>query len=641
LFQGGYTISSESVNGNRPARAAALASLLSIASVIALFVPGHASAGELVFKGCVSDDGTPRISGKKVCTAIGKGAFFPLTSMTLSPDGRSLYAGTGVECLGNLDFRCYITAAIDRFQRDPKTGALDYRNCLTGDTEQRRTCAELPTARKRAFRAPLGDVTSMAVSPEGDSLYTASAEVTCYYNENEDRRDCLGGNALARFDRDAGSGVVTYQDCITGDRRSGPSGSGACSEIPTATDQGYGSGIVPLGSIAISDDGRSLYATGGVYYGGNSIARFDRDPQTGALTYRGCITGDQSLGPSGSGACTEIPTATQDGRGSGLEELGDVALSDDGTSLYGVASEDVVRFDRDPDTGALTYRGCVTGDKRLGPSGSGACSEIPSATTRHVRRSGLAGPLSLVVSTNGKSLYVGAAYSDAIARFDRKPATGAIKFAGCLTGYTKVGACHQIRSATVGGFDSGFPSPYYMALGDRGRSLFVADDEAVARIRLKRATGSLHYAGCLTGQKGLEHCRETRTAARYRSSGLGGIVALAATGKNVYAEAADDQDIATLAIAPQTKIAKAKTSGHGAAIRFKASSASKFKCKLSGDGVPKRLHHWRRCGSHGFQRKGKEVYRGLGPGKKTFRVRATDRAHTTDPTPAKARWQVG
>jgi len=179
-----------------------------------------------------------------------------------------------------------------------------------------------------------------------------------------------------------------------------------------------------------------------------------------------------------------------------------------------------------------------------------------------------------------------------------------------------------------------------MALGDRGRSLYVGDDATVAHIRLNRETGSLRYAGCLTGQKGLEHCKEIRTAAKYHGSGLDGISALAATGKTLYAAAQDDGDIATLAIAPQTKIRKAKTRGHRAVIRFEADSAAKFKCKLNGEEVPKRMHHWRHCGSHGLREKGREVYRGLGPGKKVFRVRATDRAHTTDPTPAKARWRV-
>jgi len=632
-------IPSKSGNANRTARAAALAALLAIGCAIALIVAGRASAGELVFKGCVSDDGTPRVPHGKSCTAIRKGAFSSLNALALSPEGRSLYAGAGVECLGNDDYRCYATAAVDRFKRDSKTGALDYRNCLTAATEVQAGCAELPAATEHAFGAPLGDISSMVVSPEGNSLYVASSDPQCYFSDSEDQDVCVGSDALARFDRDPDTGAITYADCITGDRRSGPTGSGACMEIPTATDDGFGSGLDFLESVAISDDGRSLYAAAA-----RSLARFDRNPLTGALVYRGCITGEKELGPSGSGACTEIPSATQTGDRSGLLGLGSIVLSDDGTSLYGVTSDDVVRFDRDPDTGALTYRGCITGDKRLGPSGSGACSEIPSAAKRQGARSGLGYPTTLALGANGRSLYVGAVYSDAIARFDRDPDSGAITFVGCLTGDTKVGpsgsgACHQIRSAARNG-GGGLPWPYSMALGAGGRSLFVAYGSTIGRVRVKPATGALHYAGCLTGAKGSELCREIRTAGKYRGSGLRGISALAATGKTLYAAAQDDRDVATLAIAPQTKIRKAKIHRHRAVFRFEASSASKFKCKLKGDGVPKHVRRWRRCGSHGFRHKGRQGYRGLQGGTKVFRVRATDRAHTTDPTPAKKRCRV-
>lgn len=614
---------------------AAVTSLIAIALVIASIAPGRASAGELVFKGCVSDIGTPRISGAKTCTAIGKGAFTALSSLALSPDGRFLYAGAGVKCLGNNDYHCSANAAVDRFQRDSTTGELDYRTCLTAATEERGTCAEIPHATRHAFRSPLGDMASMAVSPDGNSLYAASSGTDC-----DDNDECFGTNALARFDRDPGAGAITYGDCITGDTRTGPSGSGACSAIPSATRYGSNSGLGGLGSIVLSDDGASLYAVAD-----RSIARFDRDPTTGALSYRGCITGDTQKGPTGSGACSTIPSASKYGTDSGLGGLGSIVLSDDGTSLYGVAYNDVFRFDRDPDTGAITYRGCITGDERLGPSGSGACSEIPTATARSGQGSGLGGAVSLALGANGRTLYVGARYSDAIARFDRDPATGAITFVGCLTGSKEAGpsgsgACHQIQSATKYGSSSGLPGPESMALGQDGRSLYVASESTVARVRVKPETGALQYAGCLTGAKGAEHCKEIRTAATYRGSGLGHISDLAAIGKNLYAAAYDDRDIATLAIAPQTKIRGSKSQGSRAIIRFQADSASKFRCKLNGDGVPSRLGHWRHCGSDRFREKGKEVYRGLQPGKKVFRVRATDRAHTEDPSPAKLGWRV-
>ena len=110
-----------------------------------------------------------------------------------------------------------------------------------------------------------------------------------------------------------------------------------CAAIPGATRAGRLSGFNP-GSLAVSADSKSLYAT--TSYGGDSLARLHRNPTTGALTYRGCITGDAALGPSGSGACAEIPSATPDGSSSGLGGPVKVALSADNKSIYVASSSD-------------------------------------------------------------------------------------------------------------------------------------------------------------------------------------------------------------------------------------------------------------------------------------------------------------
>jgi hypothetical protein len=62
------------------------------------------------------------------------------------------------------------------------------------------------------------------------------------------------------------------------------------------------------------------------------MATFARNPVTGSLAYEGCITGSKPAGPSGSGACAEIPSATNDGYGldSGLGALRSVEVSPTG-----------------------------------------------------------------------------------------------------------------------------------------------------------------------------------------------------------------------------------------------------------------------------------------------------------------------
>jgi hypothetical protein len=562
--------------------------------------------------------------------------------LAISPDGQSLYSGTGVWCQGMDNVYCLPSAAVTDFRRDSATGALDFRECLTGTTNS--DCTPIRHANYWAFANGLGDVTSVAASPDGMSLYAASSKAI--FASTDAGSQTYGGNALARFARDPATGALTYVDCITADQRSGPSGSGACSEVSSATADGSNSGLDGLQSVALSPDGKSLYASADGYLGNDSIARFDRDPTSGALTYRGCITGSKQLGPSGSGACRQIPSATQDGSGSGLDGPGPIVVSDDGRSLYAVASGDIVQFDRNPNTGAIRYRGCLTGNPRLGSSGSGVCAQIPTAG----QFSGLGGPRSIALGDKGKSLYLGS--GDSIARFDRDPHTGAITFAGCVTGDTRAGpsgsgACRLIPSATKRGLGSGL-DPSFIAIGAGGGALYAGGGEAVTGFRLSPANGALRYEGCLTGAKRDSACGPIPTATTTgRDSGLDRISALAASGKSLYAASGPcrscEGDIARFALAPQTRVTggpNGTTQRHRAVFRFRADTPSKFACKLSGPHVKPKLRHWRRCGSHAFRHKGRGMYRHLQSGGKVFKVRATDRTHATDPTPAKRRWRI-
>ncbi len=310
----------------------------------------------------------------------------------------------------------------------------------------------------------------MTSSADGNSVYTASASDA----------------AVARFDRDPATGALSYQGCITGSAAVGPSGTGACAEIPSATSFGANSGLFGPVSVAVSADGNSVYAASA---GDTAVVRFDRDPGTGALSYQGCITGSADSGPSGTGACAEIPSATSFGANSGLFGPVSVAVSADGNSVYAASAGDtaVVRFDRDPGTGALSYQGCITGSADSGPSGTGACAEIPSATSLGAN-SGLFGHVSVAVSADGNSLYSASLLDAAVAHFDRDPATGALSYQGCITGSTTNGpsgtdACAEIPSATSFGANSGLFGHVSMALSADGNSLYLTSllDDAVAR----------------------------------------------------------------------------------------------------------------------------------------------------------------
>jgi hypothetical protein len=111
----------------------------------------------------------------------------------------------------------------------------------------------------------------------------------------------------------------------------------------------------------------------------------------------------------------------------------------------------------------------------------------------------------------------------------------------------------------------------------------------------------------------------------------------------IYATAARDRSVARFAVAPQTRIAegpRGMTRARRAVFRFRADEASRFKCRLTGLGARARLSRWQPCGSESFRKTGRQVYRNLRPGRKLFQARATDRAGTTDPTPAQRRWRT-
>jgi 6-phosphogluconolactonase (cycloisomerase 2 family) len=430
-------------------------------------------------------------------------------------------------------------------------GGLTYQGCLTGETESGAdgsgACALIPSATPGGSHSGLATPNSMALSPDGTSLYAVSAL----------------DSAVARFDRDPASGALAYQGCITGDQSSGPSGSGACAKIPSATKLGDNSGLYGLWSVTLSPDGEWLYT---VSQQDDAVTRFRRDPASGALTYDGCTSGETQSGPAGSGACAAIPSATPFGLDSGLAELKSVAVSADGASLYAVSFNDsaVASFKRNPTTGRLTYKGCISGDSRIGPAGTGACEVVPSAT-KYGLDSGLALLSSVAVSTDGRSVYTAgggvftADEDDQVARFRRNPTSGRLTYQDCLTGETESGpggsgACEVIPSAASTGEDSGLDGLTSLALSPDGQSLYAAArfDDAVSRFKRNPTNGRLTYQKCLTGEKGSGPrgsgaCAAITSANNDgKNSGLDSLssVALSPDGESLYATAASDAAVA-------------------------------------------------------------------------------------------------
>jgi DNA-binding beta-propeller fold protein YncE len=321
--------------------------------------------------------------------------------------------------------------------------------------------------------------------------------------------------------------------------------------------------------IAVSGDGKSVYV---VSEQDDAIARFKRSKRNGALTYKGCITGETESGPvsgGGSGACRAIGHDAPGGASSGLDRLRSAVVSGDGRAVYAVSGDDdsVATFKRSRKTGALSYQGCITGETQSGPGsggGSGACKAIGHASG-FGGASGLDSPEQLVAGGDGKSVYVVTQSDDDVARFKRARRTGRLTYRNCLTGDTAAGpvgrggsgACRAIPHASAGGGNSGLQALYGVAVAGSGRSLYTASqqDDAVGRFNRNRRTGALTYKSCITGETqsgpasggGSGACKAIGHASLVGSdSGLDRLSALVASsdGRSVYTGSVLDDAVA-------------------------------------------------------------------------------------------------
>ena len=144
-------------------------------------------------------------------------------------------------------------------------------------------------------------------------------------------------------------------------------------------------GIEDPAAIAISPDGAQLYVAGS---GANAVAIFARDGDTGALRPSGVVR-DHARGVDG------------------LDQPGDIAISPDGANVYVAGFDDdaLAVFARNPDDGKLRFLSVMR--DRVGG----------------VR--GLGGAVSVVVSPDGRSVYVAGRQDDSLAVFARDAKSGA------------------------------------------------------------------------------------------------------------------------------------------------------------------------------------------------------------------------
>jgi DNA-binding beta-propeller fold protein YncE len=375
---------------------------------------------------------------------------------------------------------------------------------------------------------------AIAVSPDGRNVYVASST----------------SGAIAIFQRNAQSGALSQ-----------PAGKGGC--IASRGIQGCATavGLIGPNSIAISGNGRNLYATS---RGANSVTAFARNRNTGALHQLpgGCISG------------LPVPPCTA---GQALVAPDVLVISRDGKSVYAGSffGNAVAVFTRDTSSGSLTQ-----------PSGSAAC--IAEAISGCATGIALGSPEGLAISGDGSTVYVGSALSNAVAILSRDPSTGALAQAtdgsgcitnapvsGCTTGVQLGGAnavalssdnrqayvtdllsnsvtsfnrsstggltqkqdttgCLVFLSAVGCSFGRAMSAPEGIDVAPDGKNVYVAafNTGAIDVLNRDRATGRVAQkpglAGCLGRSTGCKPARATRGASS---------IAISPDGRNVYATA--------------------------------------------------------------------------------------------------------
>jgi DNA-binding beta-propeller fold protein YncE len=267
----------------------------------------------------------------------------------------------------------------------------------------------------------------------------------------------------------------------------------------------------------VSPNGRNVYVASALP---GAVAAFARDKSTGVLTQLGdpdgCIVASSTSG------CTT---------GTGLDGAFTIAVSPNGKNVYvgaqGSGSEGTLAvFSRDKKTGTLTQLA----------DPDGCLSEVARTGCTTVTRLGR--PVDVVVSPNGKSVYVTSGEIDTVAVLSRDTKTGR------LTQATGTSACVSLGGAGGCASGVGLDRPGLLAVSRDGKSVYVAASTsgAVAMFARDKRTGGLTQLvpGCVS-QGGTGGCASGTALA-----GAAGIV-VSRDGKNAYVTAPDSGAIAVFA----------------------------------------------------------------------------------------------
>jgi DNA-binding beta-propeller fold protein YncE len=263
-------------------------------------------------------------------------------------------------------------------------------------------------------------------------------------------------------------------------------------------------------SVAVSRDGKNVYVAS---YKANALVVLERAQGGGLL---------RTL--AGTGSCVSYGGAHGCAAGTALKGANSVAISRNGRSVYVASyrSDAVAIFDRNAGSGALTQKagrsGCVSEEGT-----GGACT----------RAKALDAPESIIVSPDGRNVYVLSDKSNAVTVFDRR-ADGGLELKHGLRGCISEDGTHDgdgtARCADGAGLNIR-DGANAIALSPDGTNVYVAANDSGAVAILDRdATGALsqdRVSGCWSDKR-RDRCRV--------SSSLAGAatVSVSPDGRHVY-----------------------------------------------------------------------------------------------------------
>lgn len=224
--------------------------------------------------------------------------------------------------------------------------------------------------------------------------------------------------------------------------------------------------------VAVSPDGANVYVASRVPMFGVSIfgglASFSRSGDDGTVKEDACLSSDRTTGVDGTaGVCAATPA---------LDGATGVAISPDGKNVYAVSFDgnSLSTFARDPDTGALTDLGCLQTPSR-GRCGWGRA---------------LLGADSVLVTADGRNVYVASRFGNAVDVFARDADTGALSELGCVSNDSTDGVCE---------YGMAMQAPTALTASPDGKFVYVgaASSSAIDVLARDAGTGALTQVGCV------------------------------------------------------------------------------------------------------------------------------------------------